>query len=74
MSVTIAKDQVQVVFGRYILELRVGGATLGYPSRGRNPPVCRRKAGSKEPPKREAREPWEGILPRGSVTELGSAK
>lgn len=74
MSVTIAKDQVQVVFGRYILGLLVGGVRFAYPSLARKPPVARRKAGSKDPPKREARDPREAMMPGGSVTELGSAK
>jgi hypothetical protein len=69
----IAKDHVQCVFGRYILGLWVAGVTLEYPSRARNPPGPRRKPGSKDPPKREARDPCEGILPRGSVVELRSA-
>lgn len=74
MSVTIAKDHVQVVFGRYILGLRAGGVRLAYPSRARKPPVARRKAGSKDPPKRELRGPREAILPGGSVRELGSVR
>jgi hypothetical protein len=73
-SVTIAKDHVQCVFGRYILGVWVVGVTLAYPSLARKPPPGRRKAGSKEPPKREARDPCEGILPSGSVVELRSAE
>ena len=74
MSVTIAKDHVQVVFGKYILGLRVGGVRLAYPSLARKPPVARLKAGSKAPPKRELRGPREAIVPGGSVKELGSLK
>jgi hypothetical protein len=74
MSVTIAKDQVHVVLGRYILAVRVAGAAVVYPSLARKPPVARRKAGSNDPPSSEALDPCEGILLRGSVPELRSAK
>lgn len=58
-SVTMAKDHVQWVFGIYILILprEAAGAAFAYPSGARDAPVSRRNEGSKEPPKREARDP-----------------
>lgn len=67
---------VHVVLGMYILLGALGGAIFAYPSRARNPLGSGRKEGSKEPPpKKEARDPTEGILLKWCPeAELGSAE
>lgn len=55
-KLTMAKDHVHREFGLYILRRGGLGGTFVYPSRARKPPVGRRNEGSKDPPRREARD------------------